>query len=170
MTESIRITKLKATHSYRFYMSSLTDTNAQTYYKFSIDHWSIENYSGGVPLHWQLYRTFKEDDSRIRKDNTPLNMNIVRKLALYLLSKNTEKSSIKRKRKKTARDNDFIISILRNSQIWCGSPIEYVNFVKYSSKGVTFFERLIIKFEHVQIGSKIHKQLKILRRWNKIQM
>lgn len=110
MTESIRITKLKTTHSYRFYMSSLTDTNAQTYYKLSRDHWAIENH-----LHWQLDLTFKEDDSRIRKENAPLNMNIVRKLALYLLSKNTEKSSIKRKRKKAARDNDFIISILQNS-------------------------------------------------------
>ena len=110
MTESTRITKLKTTHSYRFYMSSLVDNNAQTYYKLSRDHWSIEN-----QLHWQLDLTFKEDDSRIRKDNAPLNMNIVRKLSLYLLSKNSEKSSIKRKRKKAARDNDFIISILQNS-------------------------------------------------------
>lgn len=43
-------------------------------------HWSIEN-----QLHWQLDVTFGEDGSRARKDNSPLNLNVLRKVALSLL-------------------------------------------------------------------------------------
>jgi hypothetical protein len=37
-------------------------------------------------LHWVLDVTFGEDGARARKDNSPLNMNILRKTALKLLS------------------------------------------------------------------------------------
>jgi len=43
-------------------------------------HWSIE-----IQLHWQLDVTFREDDARMRKDNSPLNWNVMRKTALPLL-------------------------------------------------------------------------------------
>jgi predicted transposase YbfD/YdcC len=43
-------------------------------------HWSIEN-----GLHWHLDVTFGEDKSRERKDNAPLNLNVLRKTALTLL-------------------------------------------------------------------------------------
>ena len=45
-------------------------------------HWSIEN-----QLHWCLDVVFREDYSRARKDNSPLNMNVLRKAALSLLKK-----------------------------------------------------------------------------------
>ena len=44
-------------------------------------HWSIEN-----QLHWCLDVIFREDSSRARKDNSPLNMNVLRKTALNLVS------------------------------------------------------------------------------------
>ena len=44
-------------------------------------HWSIEN-----QLHWNLDVIFREDDARARKDNSPLNMNILRKTALALVN------------------------------------------------------------------------------------
>lgn len=109
MVESTRITSQKTSIEHRFYISSVDDKDPETYYKLTRNHWSIENH-----LHWQLDLTFKEDKSRIKKANAPLNMNIVRKLALYLLSKNKEKISFKRKRKKAARDNEFLINILQN--------------------------------------------------------
>ena len=44
------------------------------------NHWSIEN-----QLHWQLDVTFGEDGARMRKDNSPLNWNVLRKTALPLI-------------------------------------------------------------------------------------
>ena len=44
-------------------------------------HWSIEN-----QLHWNLDVIFHEDAARARKDNSPLNMNILRKMSLALLN------------------------------------------------------------------------------------
>ena len=62
----------------RYFITSLKDVNqfADAVRK----HWSIEN-----QLHWQLDATFGEDSSRARKDNSPLNLNILRKTALALL-------------------------------------------------------------------------------------
>jgi predicted transposase YbfD/YdcC len=45
-------------------------------------HWSIEN-----QLHWRLDVIFREDSARARQDNSPLNMNILRKIALSLAAK-----------------------------------------------------------------------------------
>ena len=44
-------------------------------------HWSIKN-----QLHWNLDIIFREDDARARKDNYPLNMNILRTAALTLVN------------------------------------------------------------------------------------
>ncbi len=44
-------------------------------------HWSIEN-----QFHWNLDVIFHEDAARARKDNSPLNMNILRKMALALVN------------------------------------------------------------------------------------
>ena len=62
----------------RYFITSLNNVNifADAVHK----HWSIEN-----QLHWQLDVTFCEDSSRARKDNSPLNLNILRKTALALL-------------------------------------------------------------------------------------
>lgn len=45
-------------------------------------HWSIEN-----QLHWCLDVAFREDSSRAKKDNSPLNLNILRKTTLSLLNR-----------------------------------------------------------------------------------
>jgi predicted transposase YbfD/YdcC len=63
----------------RYFITSLTDIN--TFSEAVRGHWSIEN-----NLHWMLDVMFKEDKARARKDNSPLNMNILRKTALKLLS------------------------------------------------------------------------------------
>ena len=62
----------------RYFITSLHDVN-----KFADavrKHWAIEN-----QLHWQLDVTFGEDGSRARKDNSPLNLNVLRKTSLALL-------------------------------------------------------------------------------------
>ncbi|GHU60173.1 putative transposase YncI [Clostridia bacterium] len=62
----------------RYFITSLTDIKEFAHAVRS--HWSIEN-----QLHWRLDVTFGEDASRARKDNSPLNLNVLRKAALGLL-------------------------------------------------------------------------------------
>lgn len=58
-------------------------------------HWKIEN-----QLHWVLDVQFSEDDSRIRKDNAPQNLALIRQIALNLLNQDKSlKAGIKTKRK-----------------------------------------------------------------------
>ena len=63
----------------RYFITSLTilETFADSVRK----HWSIEN-----QLHWCLDVVFREDASRARKDNSPLNLNVLRKTARNLVS------------------------------------------------------------------------------------
>ncbi len=70
-------------------------------------HWSIEN-----EQHWHLDVTFGEDRSQVRKDHAPRNLTTIRKLALGLVSREPSKMSLKRKRKKAARDDSFLFKLL----------------------------------------------------------
>jgi predicted transposase YbfD/YdcC len=92
----------------RYFISSLTDISefADSVRK----HWSIEN-----NLHWSLDVIFCEDAARNRKDNSPLNMNVLRKVALFLLSNaNFGKSRLSRKKKMfaAAMNPDKMLSAL----------------------------------------------------------
>lgn len=62
------------------------------------------------PVHWQLDVTFHEDSSRARKDNSPLNLNIVRKEALRLLNQADfgKRVSTRRKMSRAAMDNNAL--------------------------------------------------------------
>ena len=62
----------------RYFITSMNDVNPFAYAVRK--HWAIEN-----QLHWQLDVTFGEDSSRARNDNSPLNLNVLRKTALALL-------------------------------------------------------------------------------------
>lgn len=63
----------------RYFITSLTDLREFAYAVRK--HWSIEN-----QLHWNLDVIFREDDARAKKDNSPLNMNVLRKVALSLVN------------------------------------------------------------------------------------
>lgn len=62
----------------RYFITSLTDIQEFAYAVRK--HWSIEN-----QLHWNLDVIFREDAARARKDNSPLNMHILRKTALSMV-------------------------------------------------------------------------------------
>ena len=95
------------TVSIRHYISSF-DTNAEGFLELIRGHWSIEN-----QLHWMLDVVFREDDARARKDNSPLNLNVLRKIALAVLKKIAIKgSSVRRKMMKAARDPNFLAKLL----------------------------------------------------------
>ncbi|MGD1699696.1 ISAs1 family transposase [Dapis sp. BLCC M229] len=74
-------------------------------------HWGIEN-----QLNWVLDVQFQEDDSRIRTDNSPENLAVIRQIALNLLtSEKTVKTGIKNKRKRAGWNNDYLLKILFSS-------------------------------------------------------
>ena len=56
----------------RYYITPLTDISE--FASAVRKHWGIEN-----NLHWHLDVTFREDASRARKDNSPPNLNALRK-------------------------------------------------------------------------------------------
>ena len=91
----------------RLFISSIKDLSAQKAYEYTRRHWGIEN-----QLHWQLDVSFKEDQSTIRKENAIVNLHIIRKWALFLLKKDPDKMSIKRKRKKAARNIGYLKTVL----------------------------------------------------------
>ena len=91
----------------RYFISSLTDVDR--FADSARKHWSIEN-----QLHWHLDVTFGEDNARMRKDNSPLNWNVLRKTALTLL-KNADvgkKQSLKRKMFMAALDISVLEKIV----------------------------------------------------------
>lgn len=70
-------------------------------------HWTIEN-----QLHWVLDVVFDEDRSRARRDNAPLNLAVLRRIALNLTRANLEKGSLRGKIKRAAWDNRFLATLL----------------------------------------------------------
>jgi len=93
----------------RYYISSMA-ASAKTFAGLIRGHWSIEN-----RLHWSLDVLFREDASKVRKDNAPLNLNILRKIALSRLRATPvpeKRFSTKRKIFKARVNPDFHFSVL----------------------------------------------------------
>ncbi len=90
-----------------YYIGSI-ENNAEKFGHAVRSHWGIEN-----SLHWVLDVTFREDESRIRKDNAPENFAVLRHIALNMVKKETSsKKSIKLKRLRAGWDNDYLLKIL----------------------------------------------------------
>ena len=107
--DSIREEKDRTTTETRYYISSEIKP-AEKMLAGIRSHWSIEN-----NLHWVLDMSFGEDYSRIRKENAPQIMAIIRHIALNLLqiTKNQMKRrSIKRLRKVAGWDDTVLSTIL----------------------------------------------------------
>lgn len=95
------------TLSKRYYISSL-DTTPEHFAKLLRGHWSIENH-----LHWALDVIFREDASRARKDNSPLNLNVLRKIAIPILHAcKVGRLSAQKKMLKAARNPAFLDCLL----------------------------------------------------------
>ena len=71
-------------------------------------HWGIEN-----RLHWTLDVIFAEDKSRVRKDHSPANLGMLRRLVLSLLRQDTSlKDSLRGKRLRAGWDEGILLNIL----------------------------------------------------------
>ena len=64
-------------------------------------HWGVEN-----KLHWVLDVVFKEDLSLKKKENSALNYNIINKIAINLLDKDTQSKKSKPIKRQTAAMDD----------------------------------------------------------------
>jgi predicted transposase YbfD/YdcC len=98
----------KNTQETRYYISSLKNTTPDGILKSIREHWGIEN-----TLHWILDMSFNEDYSRIRKENAPHVMAIIRHIALNLLQRGKPKrQSIKGFRKICSWDNSALTQLV----------------------------------------------------------
>ncbi len=91
----------------RYFITSLTDI--QSFAAAVRSHWSIEN-----QLHWQLDVLFHEDACRARQDNSPLNLNVLRKEALRRLKQSDmgKRVSLRRKMSRASMNNEALAAIL----------------------------------------------------------
>ena len=70
-------------------------------------HWRIEN-----SLHWVWDVVFRDDDSRIRKENSSQNMAVLRSIALNILKQDPSKGSLRQKRYTAALEDTFLFHLL----------------------------------------------------------
>jgi len=97
----------EATCETRFFLSSLAP-KVKTFARAVRGHWGIEN-----SLHWVLDISFREDESRLRKDHGPENLALLRRLAASLLhNEDTAKGGVACKRKEAGWDNDYLLEVL----------------------------------------------------------
>ena len=98
----------KTTTTVRYYISS-RDSYADEFGRIIRGHWAIEN-----RLHWALDVSFGEDACRARKDNSPKNLTVLRKIAIGLLRAVDagKRVSLKRKMRMACIDPDFMRKVI----------------------------------------------------------
>lgn len=108
MVETLREGPDFKTIDRRFYISSCAPLAAPLL-GASRKHWAVEN-----SLHWTLDVTFREDESRIRKEAAPENYAIFRHIALNIIRRDTSiQASVKRKRHMAALNDDVRTTLIK---------------------------------------------------------
>src|SRR5205823_66633 len=107
------ISKRETSESYtlenRYYISSMNPNQPDKILRSIRDHWQIEN-----NLHWTLDMVYREDQSRIRDENSALNMSWLRKTSLGLLKRAENiKGSIRRKQLAIWAKPEYLIEIMK---------------------------------------------------------
>jgi len=102
MVKSTVIENNKTREETRYFITSLI--NIDDFACSVRKHWSIEN-----QLHWRLDVAFREDSAKAKKDISPLNMNVLRKIALSLLNQaNMGRIGLRKKMFKAALNVDVL--------------------------------------------------------------
>lgn len=101
--EAVRIDKKTGASSRetRFYIASREPDPAQIL-AATRSHWGIEN-----QLHWTLDVTFDEDRCRTRKDDSALNLAVIRHAAFNILKADVSRGSLRRKRIRACANPQF---------------------------------------------------------------
>jgi len=107
MVESIRTVNGKTSIETRYFILSFIAT-MELFAQCVRKHWCIEN-----SLHWILDVAFREDQSRIRKDNTPANMATIRRVGVNMLKQEKTKNvGIETKRKAAGWNTKYLEKVL----------------------------------------------------------
>ncbi len=97
------------TEEYRYYMSSLDPKHPEEILRSIREHWQVEN-----NLHWVLDVAYREDQCRIRNENSALNMSWLRKIGLGLLKRAEHiKGSIRRKQLAIWAKPEYVLDIVK---------------------------------------------------------
>jgi len=95
--------------SRRFYISSAHLSAAQLS-RAARAHWGIEN-----RLHWVMDVVFHDDLMRLRTQNGPANMALIRHTVLNIIKQIPDKASIKVRRKTAAWDDEYLFNAITNA-------------------------------------------------------
>jgi len=107
MVVSTRMVGDKQTKKTRYYISSLPSDPERLLHVVR-RHWAIEN-----ELHWVLDVAMNEDHSRVRKDQAPENLAVLRHIALNLLKQEkTAKGGIHAKQLQAAWKEDYLLKVI----------------------------------------------------------
>jgi predicted transposase YbfD/YdcC len=106
MVESQRETDGRIETETRFYITSLV-LLAVAIGPMIRSHWMVEN-----GLHWVLDVIFRDDECRVRTDNAPFNLHIVKQLALNMLRTGKSKDSLRMRRKVAAWDENALAAYI----------------------------------------------------------
>lgn len=93
-----------------YYLSSEDKDDAEYFGSLIRAHWGIEN-----KLHGHLDVTFKEDGCRVRTKNGAENLSILRKFAMEMLKKQSDKMLLKRRRRKCLLNLDYLAKVFKKS-------------------------------------------------------
>jgi predicted transposase YbfD/YdcC len=109
VVESTRMIGTKATTERRYYISSLSGTDADAMARAVRSHWGIEN-----KLHWSLDMAFREDECRIRSGHGAENFSRLRRIALNLLKRDKSiRVGVKAKRLRAGWDHDYLLRVIQ---------------------------------------------------------
>jgi predicted transposase YbfD/YdcC len=104
---SSRTIKEKTSVELRYYISS-QEVNANKQASDIRAHWGIEN-----QVHWQLDVSYGEDKCKVRKDNGPENLSVLKRCTMNLLKADTKtKAGIKNKRAKAGWSREYMMELL----------------------------------------------------------
>jgi len=104
---SSRTRKGKTSVETKYYITSLI-TTAWEMMVITRSHWGIEN-----RVHWQLDVSYGEDKSKVRKDNGPENLSVLKRCTLNLLKADTKtKAGIKNKRAKAGWSREYMMELI----------------------------------------------------------
>jgi predicted transposase YbfD/YdcC len=100
----------KTSEETHYYISSLPlSAGAKRIAQAIRSHWAVENC-----LHWSLDVAFREDASQVRKDEGPVNLACIRRLALTQLKRETSlKVGLKNKRSRAGWDPSYMETVLK---------------------------------------------------------